>query len=76
MGYFSVKVVDSDGEPADDVGVMIDYGTMNGCDEKRTDSDGCVEFHNREDNPGTIWVHGHDKGSHSLRDGKSYSFTI
>ena len=45
---FSVRVVRSDGDPAEDVGVMIDYGILGGCDEKRTDSDGWVEFHNHE----------------------------
>ena len=37
MGYFSIRVVRDDGEPAADVGVMIDYGLLDGgCDEKRT----------------------------------------
>jgi hypothetical protein len=76
MGYFSVRVTRSDDDPANDVGVMIDYGFEHGCDERRTDSDGWVEFHNSGDKPGRIWVHGHDMGSHSLRDGKTYSFTI
>lgn len=66
----------SNGKPAKDVGVMIDYGTLHGTDEKRTNSDGWVEFHNHGDNSGYIWVHGHKKGNHSLNDGKSYSFTI
>ena len=77
MGQFSVRVVYADGEPASDIGVMIDYGLLGGgCDEKRTHSDGWVEFHNYEDNPGDIWVHGQNMGSHSLADGKTYSFTI
>ena len=76
MGQYSVKVVNNGGEPAGDVGVMIDYGPLQGYDEKRTDSDGWVEFHNHGEKPGTIWVHGHDKGSHSLKDGRTYSFTI
>jgi hypothetical protein len=76
MGHFSVRVVDDDGDPVVDVGVMIDYGILNGTDEKRTDSDGWVEFHNHGDEPGTIWVHGHEMGDHSLADGKTYSFTI
>jgi hypothetical protein len=76
MGRFSVKVVHSNGRPAGDVGVMIDYGILNGHDEKRTDRDGWVEFHNHGDRPGTIWVHGHEKGDHSLADGKTYSFTV
>jgi hypothetical protein len=76
MGYFSVKVVYENGEPADDIGVMIDYGWAGGNDEKRTHSDGWVEFHNSEDKSGTIWVHGHDMGNHSLSDGKTYSFSI
>lgn len=77
MGRFSVRVMRSDGEPAGDVGVMISYlGVLAGHDEKRTDSDGWVEFHNHDDNPGTIWVHGEEKGDHSLADGKTYSFTI
>ena len=76
MGRFSVRVVHSDGDPAEDVGVMVDYGILGGYDEKRTDSDGWVEFHNHGDNPGTIWAHGEEMGSHSLADGKTYSFTI
>ena len=77
MGQFSVRVVRANGEPADDVGVMIDYGILDGgCDERRTDSDGWVEFHNHGDDPGTIWVHGHNMGEHSLADGKTYSFTV
>ena len=51
-----MRVVDEDGNPLDDIGVMIDYGITNGVDEKRTGSDGWVEFHNHEDEPGEIWV--------------------
>jgi len=76
MGYISVRVVDDEGEPLADIGVMIDYGLFDGCDEKRTGSDGWVEFHNHGDKPGKIWVHGHDMGDHSLADGKTYSFTL
>jgi hypothetical protein len=35
-----------------------------------------VEFHNPGESPGTIWVHGKKMGDHSLKDGKSYSFTL
>jgi hypothetical protein len=76
MGYFSVRVVYSDGEPAEDIGIMIYYDVITGYEEKRTDSDGWVEFHNDEDSPGEIWVHCKNMGSHSLDDGKTYSFTI
>jgi hypothetical protein len=76
MGYFHVRVVRHDGNPASDVGVMIDYGLLNGVDEKRTDSDGWIKFHNHGDRSGTIWVHGRDMGGHSLADGKTYSFTV
>jgi len=77
MGHFSVRVVRSSGKPAEDVGVMISYhGILGGYEEKRTDSDGCVEFHNYENNSGTIWVHGKEMGEHSLADGKTYSFTV
>lgn len=76
MSNFSVKVVYENGKPAKDIGVMIDYGWLGGTDEKRTHSDGWVEFHNRENKSGTIYVHGHKMGSHSLSDGKTYSFTI
>jgi hypothetical protein len=76
MSHFSIRVLYKDGKPAGDIGVMIDYGLLGGTDEKRTHSDGWVEFHNREDKPGTIWVHGHNMGSHSLSDGRTYSFTI
>jgi hypothetical protein len=76
MGHFSVKVVYENGKPASDTGVMIDYGWLGGTDENRTHSDGWVEFHNYENKSGTIWVHGHNMGNHSLSDGKTYSFTI
>jgi hypothetical protein len=29
MGHFSVRVMYSNGKPASDVGVMIDYGLLN-----------------------------------------------
>jgi hypothetical protein len=77
MGSFSVRVVHSDGEPAEDYGVMIEYlGILGGIDEKRTDSEGWVEFNNPSEDPGTIWVHGHNMGDHSLQDGKTYSFAV
>jgi hypothetical protein len=59
------------------VGVMIGYhGILGGHDEKRTDSIGWVEFHNHDENPGTICVHGEEMGEHSLADGKTYSFML
>jgi hypothetical protein len=74
---FSVRVMRDGDEPAADVGVMINYlGVLGGTDEKRTSRDGWVEFHNHEELPGTIWVHGESMGDHSLADGKTYSFTI
>jgi len=77
MGRFSIRVMRDDGEPAVDVGVMIDYGIFNGgTEEQRTGRDGWVEFHNRDGVPGTIWVHGENMGEHSLDDGKTYSYTI
>ena len=36
MGHFSVRVMNDNGKPASDVGVMIDYGIMNGTDDKQT----------------------------------------
>lgn len=76
MGYFSVRVVNRDGEPVGDIGVLIDYGLLRGTDKKRTHNDGWVEFHNHNESPGNIWVDGSNMGSHSLADGKTYSFTI
>jgi hypothetical protein len=76
MSHFSVKVTYKDGKPAGDVGVMIYYGWLGGTDEKRINSDGWVEFHNRENKSGDIWIHGHNMGSHSLDEGRKYSFTI
>jgi hypothetical protein len=77
MGRFSVRVMRDDGDAASDVGVMIAYmGILGGCEEKRTDRDGWVEFHNPDESPGEIWVHGKSMGDHSLADGKTYSFTI
>jgi len=54
-----VRVINENGKPARDVGVMIDYGISGGTDEKRTHSDGWVEFYNKENKSGTIWVHEH-----------------
>ena len=76
MGYFSVKVVYKNGKPARDIGVMIDYGWLGGLHEKRTHSDGWVEFHNLHNKTGKIYVHGDYRGNHSLADGKTYSSTI
>lgn len=42
---------------------------LNGTDEKRTGSDGWVEFHNFEDDSGTIYVQGERMGDHSLGEG-------
>lgn len=77
MARFSVRVVRSNGKPAADVGVMISYhGILGGHDEKRTDRDGWVGFHNPDENTGTIWVHGREMGDHSLADGKTYTFAV
>lgn len=76
MGYFSVRVMYCNNQPASDVGVMIEYDWMGVCDEKRTHSDGWFEFHNRENKSGTIWIRGQSIGNHSLSNGKTYSFTI
>jgi hypothetical protein len=76
MSRFSVRVLHN-GSPASDIGVMIAYhGLFGGTDTKRTGSDGWVEFTNYEEKSGHIWVHGKNMGSHSLADGKSYSFSI
>lgn len=76
-GTFSVRVMRNNGNPANDIGVMVVYsGLLTGFSEKRTNSNGWVEFHNLNNEPGTIWVHGHNMGDHSLADGKTYSFTI
>ena len=76
MSHFLVKVLYKHGNPAEDVGVLVDYGWLGGCEEKRTHPDGCVEFHNRECISGNITVHGQSMGSHSLTEGKEYLFTI
>lgn len=58
-------------------GVKVYYDRfMAGSEEKRTHSDGWVKFHNCENKSGTIWVHGHKKGSRSLSDRRTYTFTI
>lgn len=76
-GNFSIRAMWANGTPANNVGVMISYiCLMSGTDEKRTDIDGWVEFHNHDNAPGTIWIHNHNLGDHSLSDGKTYSFTI
>jgi hypothetical protein len=75
MGRFSVKVIHDDGRPAKDIGVLIDYGLI-GTDKKRTDRNGWVTFDNPGNRNGHLWVDGHNMGSHSLADGKTYSFTV
>lgn len=76
MSNFSVKVLYKRGNPAEDVGILIDYGWLGGCEEKRAHSDGCVEFNNPEDKSANITVHGQSMGKHSLSEGEKYSFTI
>jgi len=76
MSGFLVKVLYKHGNPAEDVDVLIDYGWLGGCEEKRTHSDGCAEFDNPEDKSGNITIHGMSMGKHSLSAGKIYSFTI
>jgi uncharacterized GH25 family protein len=76
MSHFTIKVLYKHGNPAEDIGVMIDYGWLSGCEEKKTDSDGCVDFYNQENKSGIITVLGQSMGSHSLTEGESYSFTI
>jgi hypothetical protein len=76
MWYFSVRVLNKNGRPASDVGVVIDYGWFGGHDKKRTNSDGWIKFKNHEGKSGDIWVAGTNMGSHSLGDGRTYSFTI
>jgi hypothetical protein len=66
MGHFSVRVINSRCKPAMVVGVIIDYGILKGTNEKRTNSDGWVEFHNHDDKPGYIWVHGQNMGNSSF----------
>lgn len=56
MSHFSVKVLYKNGSPAADVGVMINYGIWGGCDEKRSPSNGWVEFHNSGEKSGTIRI--------------------
>jgi hypothetical protein len=75
MGHFSVRVVRNDGEPAEGIGVVIDFVT-GGRTGGHTDSNGWVEFHSYLDSPGTISVNGEDMGEHSLSSGKTYSFTV
>lgn len=76
MWYFSVRVTYKNGNPATDVGVMIDYGWFGGHDTKRTDSNGWIKFKNHEGKTGNIWVAGKNMGSYSLAESKTYSFTI
>jgi len=77
MSHFSIRVMDKNSKPAKDIGVTIFYhGLLGGHDEKRTNSEGWVQFKNYENKSGEIWVHGHNMGSHSLADGKTYSFNI
>lgn len=76
MSNFLVKVFYKHGNPAEDIGVLINYGWLGGCEEKRTNSDGCIKFHNRGNIPGNITVQGHSMGNHSLTEGETYLFTI
>ncbi len=76
MDSFSVRVLQRSGKPAPDIGVMIDYGFTAGCEEKKTHTDGWVDFESREHRSGVIWVNGSNKGNHSISAGKTYSFTL
>lgn len=57
MSHFTVRVLYKDGISARDVAVMIEYSTWDGYDEKRTQPDGWIEFHNHGDKLRTIYVH-------------------
>lgn len=76
MAEFSIRVLDSNGDPREGVGVQIYYDINFTGDKKRTDEDGWVTFTNYDHRPGEIWVDGEDMGHHSLSDGRTYSFTV
>lgn len=77
MGYFSVRVVDDDGDPREGASVTVFYsGLLGGHETQYTDEDGWTTFQNYEDRGGEVFVEGENMGEHSLSDGRTYSFTI
>ena len=74
---FSVRVVDSDGEPRSGVEVYADFGILSGGLSEYTDNDGWAEFETGGDYVSVkIYVDGESQGDHGLEDGDTFSFTV
>jgi len=77
MSNFSVRVVDSDGDPVKGIDVMVSYdGLLGGQETKYTNSNGWATFHNYGDDGGKLFVNGDLVGWHRLADDATYSFII
>jgi len=78
MGYFSIRVIDENGRPREDVKVFVSFGNWHGHDEAYTDSDGWVEFSNLDGDLDTaeLFIRGQSMGNISTSSGVRHSFTI
>jgi hypothetical protein len=73
---FSVRVVDSDGDPRSGVRVYVNYGLMNGGATEYTDDDGWAVFEPSGDySSAEIYVDGDCMGDYGIEDGETFSFS-
>ena len=75
---FSVRVVDSDGDPRRGIRVYADFGLLHGGLTEHTGDDGWAAFETAGNNYVTVelFVDGESQGDHSLSDGDTFSFTL
>jgi len=78
MGTFSIRILGEDGRPISGAGVMVDYGMWHGTATEYTNESGWAEFSNQGGDlvSGDFFARGVSLGTHSTRDGETYSFTI
>lgn len=75
--YFSVRVIDEEGNPRKGISVMADFGFMNGTSTETTDDSGWAEFNTSGKYVSMdLYVDGSKRGNYSVSEGKTYSFTI
>lgn len=74
---FSVRVVDSEGEPRSGISVYANFGLMHGGLTERTDDNGWAEFEASGDYVTVeLFVDGESEGDHGLEDGETFSFKV
>lgn len=78
MGAFSIRVVNSDGNPKSGIRVTVDYGLFSGQDTKYTASNGWVSFNNLDGDltHGEVYIDGVSQGTVRTHSGDSHSFTL